>query len=125
MCLTLIYFSSLLLLSLLIPFSFEAKKIKVPFIVKSTQTISLTVSVCAALQRRELFLLITPLISLPTLLNSFPLFPPPFPATHLALTYNCCEPRRKHNGRLTVCVCECRCVSLGAFDPIKTLNLDG
>lgn len=63
--------------------------------------------------------------SLPALLNSFPLFPPPFPSTHLALTYNCCEPHRKHDGRLAVCVCVCYCVSLGAFDPIKTSNLDG
>ena len=65
--------------------------------------------------------------SLPALLNSFPLFPPPFPSTHLALTYNCCEPHRKHNGRPTVCVCVCvcHCESRGAFDPIKTSNLDG
>lgn len=61
--------------------------------------------------------------SLPALLNSFPLFPAL--STHLALTYNCCEPRCKHNARLTMCVRACRCVSQGAFDPIKTSNLDG
>lgn len=53
------------LFSPLPPFSLRLGRIKVPFIVKATQTIYLTMSACAALQRRELFLLITPLISLP------------------------------------------------------------
>lgn len=116
-------------------------KIKVPLIVKATQTISLTSSAGAALQRRELFPLITPLISsLPALLNSFPLCPPPFPSAHLALAHSRCEARHKHGGRCVArgrkkrqkgeAVSVWRCESPGAFDPIKrkkekNSNLDG
>lgn len=102
-------------------------------IVKATQTISLTSSAGAALQRRELFPLITALISsLPALLNSFPLCPPPFPSAHLALAHNRCEARHKHGGRCVArgvggraggkkeeAASAWRCESPGAFDPIK------